>query len=97
MIKLFVYGTLRDPVVQQNIFGRVVPGVPDKLRGFRKIWLGIYPAILPDSADSIIDGLLLELTPEELLQGDIYETEDYQRIEVTLESGVVAWVYRANQ
>ena len=35
MIRLFTYGTLRDGAVQQQLFGRLVPGTPDAIPGFR--------------------------------------------------------------
>lgn len=94
--RLFVYGTLQIPTVQQVVFGRSIMGMPDTLTGFRKaeIMLGLhrYPIAVRD-VDSQIDGLLLELTPEELKRGDEYETIAYERIRVKLKSGIEAWVY----
>ena len=95
---LFVYGTLKDPTVQQAVFGRVVTGKPDTLEGFVKgeISLGgmVYPIIQPDST-SQIEGLVIEVTPHELAVIDRYEGSDYQRVQVTLKSGQRAWVYCA--
>jgi hypothetical protein len=36
---------------------------------------------------------VFRITPEELAAADRYEVSDYKRIEVTLKSGLVAWVY----
>jgi gamma-glutamylcyclotransferase (GGCT)/AIG2-like uncharacterized protein YtfP len=47
-----------------------------------------------DSADRV-DGAVLELTPAQLAAADEYEVDDYHRVEVTLESGLTAWVYVA--
>ena len=34
MIKLFTYGTLQHEDVQENLFGRVLKGTPEKLIGY---------------------------------------------------------------
>jgi gamma-glutamylcyclotransferase (GGCT)/AIG2-like uncharacterized protein YtfP len=94
--RLFVYGTLQIPTVQQVVFGRSIMGLPDTLPGFRKSEINleghIYPIAVRD-ADSQIDGLLLELTSDELARGDEYETSAYDRVRVRLKSGIEAWVY----
>lgn len=94
--RLFVYGTLKIPTVQQVVFGRSIMGMPDTLPGYRKneVILGLhrYPIAVPDP-DGHVDGFLLELTPEELARGDAYETHAYRRVRVTLKSGSEAWVY----
>jgi gamma-glutamylcyclotransferase (GGCT)/AIG2-like uncharacterized protein YtfP len=94
---LFVYGTLKDPAVQQAVFGRVVEGTPDMLDGYHKgeITLGsnVYAIIRPDS-ESHVEGLALEVMPQELALIDRYEGSDYRRVQVTLKSGQRAWVYR---
>ena len=96
--RLFVYGTLKDPLVQQAVFGRVVEGKPDTLAGFTKspIRLGTntYPIIQPDLL-SRVDGMLIEVTERELALIDRYEGDDYARKQITLESGVRAWAYCA--
>jgi len=95
MEKLFVYGTLKEPEIQKEAVGRVMGGVPDSLKGWRKTEIFIegedYPVIVPDEK-GIVDGLLLEVSPEELKTLDDYEAE-YKRMGVVLESGNKAWVY----
>jgi gamma-glutamylcyclotransferase (GGCT)/AIG2-like uncharacterized protein YtfP len=94
--KLFVYGTLRDPAVQQAVFGRVVEAVADTLAGYEKgeITLDgtVYGIIRPD-AQSQVEGQVIEVTPQELAVIDRYEGDDYQRFQVTLKSSQRAWVY----
>ncbi len=96
--QLFVYGTLKEPAVQQAVFGRAVEGTPETLEGYTRsqITLGgtLYPIIRPDNKMSV-EGMLIEVTPHELTLIDQYEGEDYQRVQVTLKSGQAAWVYRA--
>ncbi len=95
MEKLFVYGTLKDPVIRRKAVGRAFSGAPDSLKGWRKTEFFVdgedYPVIVPDE-DGIVDGLIFEVTPAELKTLDDYE-EEYKRIEVVLKSGARAWAY----
>ncbi len=94
--KLFVYGSLRDPAVQIRVIGRVIEGVPDTLQDYGKKDIhfpeGTFPMIYPDTGH-IVDGLILDVTPDEIPRLDHYETDAYRRIRVTLQSGIEAWVY----
>ena len=96
MQKLFIYGTLRDPLVQQAVLGRTTPGTPAVIGSYGRFEIvletGIYPIIRPQ-AGAEVHGLLIEVTAEELSILDVYETDAYQRIRVILRSGVEAWVY----
>ena len=96
MEQLFVYGTLQDPAVQQRVIGRTTTGKPDTLDGFFKSRIalgdGIFPIVIPRHGASV-EGLVLDITPEELARMDIYETSAYRRIWVTLRSGLEVWVY----
>lgn len=106
--RLFSYGTLRLPSVQQELFGRPMPTVDDELRGYRLDWVTITdPAVLAASGsdrhpilrlgapDDSVPGAYLELDEAGLARADAYEVDDYTRIAVTLASGVDAWVYVA--
>lgn len=106
--RLFSYGTLRQPEVQESLFGRAVPTVEDTLPGFRLGWVTITdPAVLATSGSDRhpiivragdrdrVAGACLELTDAELAAADAYEVEDYVRSAVVLGSGVRAWVYEA--
>ncbi len=44
-------------------------------------------------AEDRVPGVIFEITPDELAAADIYEAEDYARVEETFESGARAWVY----
>jgi hypothetical protein len=53
-----------------------------------------YAIIKPDF-QSRVEGLLIEVTDDELALIDRYEGDDYARKQVTLETGGRAWVYCA--
>ena len=42
-----------------------------------------------------VAGMVFEITAQELAAADRYEVAEYTRVEVTLKSGVRAWVYAA--
>jgi gamma-glutamylcyclotransferase (GGCT)/AIG2-like uncharacterized protein YtfP len=96
---LFVYGTLRDPEVQQAVFGRTVPTETDALCGY-----GLTRVVIDGQAyrglqasgdsDSRVAGLVLGLSEADLAAADAYEGEtDYVRVRIRLESGREAFVY----
>ena len=106
-ILLFSYGTLQLPDVQRANYGRLLEGRPDALAGYALRPLAITDAEVvrisglavhtiacrtADPADRIT-GTVFELTPAELEVTDAYEVDVYARVEVTLESGVAAFVY----
>ncbi|MFW5784723.1 MAG: gamma-glutamylcyclotransferase family protein [Chitinispirillaceae bacterium] len=91
-----MYGTLLDPAVQQNVIGRKVNGKRAVLQGFlkteRQFSEGIYPDLIR-KGEGTVEGILLDLTAEELRRCDDYEGNEYRRVLLdTLESGK-AWVY----
>jgi len=106
-IALFSYGTLQQPEVQLANYGRRLSGAPDRLPGYVLTTIEISDAnvvrLSGKSVHSIarstgvptdlIDGIVLLLTPSELAATDAYETDDYRRVELKLESGQIAFVY----
>lgn len=97
---LFVYGTLKDRETQQAVVGRRLSGRPGRLRGFRMKSLRegqtVYPIIEESAGDvdsDVIDGLVLEVSSEDLKRLDVYEGQSYRRGRVALESGEECWVY----
>ncbi|RSM45594.1 gamma-glutamylcyclotransferase [Actinoplanes sp. ATCC 53533] len=105
---LFSYGTLRQPAVQQSLFGRAVPTADDVLPGFRLDVVVItdprvvatsgsdrHPILRRGGDGDSVDGACLELSPAELAAADEYEVDDYVRVPVTLGSGRPAWAYVA--
>jgi len=106
-ILLFSYGTLRDPAVQRSTFGRELEGKTDSLPAFKQSMILIgdakvlatsgksrHPIVQPSSdPNDSVAGIVFEITADELLAADRYEVEAYERISVTLASGLAAWVY----
>lgn len=95
MEKLFVYGTLQNPDIQMRLVGRIIHGTADQLYGFRSHILMHYPTALPD-VDGEISGQVLEVTMDEIILFDAYETSAYVRVRVMLASGTEAWMYQGN-
>jgi hypothetical protein len=106
-IPLFSYGTLQRRDVQLATYGRPLDGEPDALLGYRLEVLpdrdpdavrisGTKTHMVVrrtgDSSDRVA-GVVFLLTAEELAATDKYEGSDYDRIELTLESGRRAFVY----
>ncbi len=96
MEKLFVYGTLQNPVIQYKVLGHTFEGRPDILDNYVRSDIelegSVYPIAVPLEGD-YIEGSVLELNEEELKRADIYETDAYRRIKVTVRSGEEVWVY----
>lgn len=96
MIKIFVYGTLREPDVQMKVIGRMIRGIKDSLLGYKKTTIenNVYPIIEEClDANEEISGLVLDVNEDELIKLDEYEIDFYRRKEVVLKSGITAWVY----
>ncbi|MBI2543157.1 MAG: gamma-glutamylcyclotransferase [Candidatus Aenigmarchaeota archaeon] len=94
---LFVYGTLKSPKIQKSVFGRITKGRPDVLEGYKKSKIMIdkkrYPILIPNKR-SLVKGLVISVTPDELKTIDKYETDSYKRTQIVLKSGKIAWVYQ---
>lgn len=103
---LFSYGTLQLASVQRSQFGRLLDGADDVLHGYRQIEITIrdpdvleasgietHLALVPDPEAPPIPGKVFRLSSEELSAADVYESENYARVAVVLESGTTAWVY----
>jgi gamma-glutamylcyclotransferase (GGCT)/AIG2-like uncharacterized protein YtfP len=104
MEQLFAYGTLKDKEIQETIFGRILKGTSETLTGYaikeiqieEEYGLAPYPIIVStQNQKDRIDGILYELSSEELQKADRYEGKHYTRIQVKLESNKIAWVYGA--
>ena len=109
MINLFSYGTLQKEKVQIELFGRLLNGSSDQLPGYKLSTVEIkdesvlqkseeafHPiAIATENVLDSIPGKVLEISPEELAMADSYETADYKRVQVKLQSGKSAFVYIA--
>lgn len=105
--KLFSYGTLQYENVQLSNFGRKLEGRKDQLPGFELTMLEITdPDVIATSGEAFhpiitftgkstncVDGMVFDISEEELRRADAYEVSDYKRIKVKLSSGISAWVY----
>lgn len=106
-VRLFSYGTLQEQAVQISTFGRLLSGSPDSLPGYALGKVQVAdPAVVAisgeawhpiirrtDQPSDVVPGTVFEITQDELLKADAYEVDDYRRVDVTLASGMRAWVY----
>lgn len=102
---LFSYGTLQFDKVQLESFGRLLKGYKDTLMDYRLEDIEIkdpkvlelsgkkfHPMAIVSVGDTV-EGMVFEVTEEEIEQSDRYEVSDYKRQSIQLKSGVNAWVY----
>jgi gamma-glutamylcyclotransferase (GGCT)/AIG2-like uncharacterized protein YtfP len=54
----------------------------------------VHPILIytGDAADRV-EGMVFDITPDELARADEYEVADYKRVSANLISGAAAWVY----
>ncbi len=104
---LFSYGTLKYENVQLATFGRKLNGQKDSLPCYRLEKVRITdPDVIAKSGEDVhsiiffsgdpsdeVQGMVFQVSLEELQAADSYEVSDYKRIKVTLSSGCLAWVY----
>jgi hypothetical protein len=93
---VFVYETLIDRLVRDNIFKRDVITKEDSLENYKEVSYDTkegqnYHTILPDMG-SVVSGIILLVTPIELNTLDRWE-EQYERKQVVLRSGLKSFVY----
>jgi hypothetical protein len=92
--------------VQLETFGRLLKGEKDILEGYQLTMIEITDAevlrkskqfhpIISFSGDKNdkVEGVLFEVTEDEILQADEYEVDDYKRVEVTFKSGKKGYIY----
>ena len=106
MENLFSYGTLQYRKVQIETFGRILNGTNDILIGYKLKELKIknqdvintsgkenHPIIYKTGNKSdFIKGVLFNVSKEEIILSDKYETCDYKRIILKFKSGKSGWV-----
>lgn len=109
-VNIFSYGTLQNDKVQLNLFGRILNGYKDSLKGYRLSSIEIkdelifssneekyfHTVIISDNLNDTVDGTVYEISEEELLKADRYEPENYKRFKTELVSGKQAWIYAAD-
>jgi hypothetical protein len=103
---LFSYGTLRDPAVQEKLFGRQLRGSADELPGYARVSVVVADAgfALANGARQAMvrytgndqdrtPGVVFDVADSELATADAYEPVEYERVMTRLASGRTAWVY----
>jgi gamma-glutamylcyclotransferase (GGCT)/AIG2-like uncharacterized protein YtfP len=105
---LFSYGSLMREAAQMATFGRSLRTAKDSLLGYTQTRVPIrdparatvhgssyYVNIVPsDEFLSEVTGVILEITEEELIRADQYESADgYCRAPVVTSAGRRAWAY----
>lgn len=101
---LFSYGTLQKNETQLELFGRLLNGWSDTLEGYKTAEITIDDAVFlakegsqqltaETSSGEKIDGMIFEISLEEIEMVDRYEPDNYERIKVTLSSKKQAWIY----
>jgi gamma-glutamylcyclotransferase (GGCT)/AIG2-like uncharacterized protein YtfP len=55
--------------------------------------LAVHKILVPGRPGDEVDGVVFEITPEELKAADAYETDAYKRVKLKLRSGTETWVY----
>ena len=105
MEQLFSYGTLRSKEIQRQIFNKVLTGTPDQLLGHKLKSLQIeeefgmadYVVVVPsENPIDIIHGVVFNISNTDLAKVDLFESNSYKRVQVTLKSGIEAWIYMEN-
>lgn len=108
---MFSYGTLQLESVQLKNYGRKLVGFKDVLVGYKLEQLKItnkevleksqqqfHPIAFPSiQEEDSIEGVIFEITEQELIQTDKYEVSDYKRVLEIFKSGKKAWVYISNK
>ena len=104
---LFSYGTLQQPEVQLDTFGRLLEAEDDVLPGYTVDYaeiedtrvvdlsgLSVHPVVREtgNALDKVV-GRVLWVTEDELDASDEYEVALYRRVSVVLASGRRAWAY----
>ena len=106
---LFSYGTLQKDTVQLALFGRLLHGSKDRLNDHQLASVEIKDGsflskgeqnyqltVIPSTGNNdSIEGMVFEISAEELLLADNYEPAEYKRVIIALASGKKAWIYLA--
>ncbi|KAF2517238.1 gamma-glutamylcyclotransferase family protein [Flavobacterium foetidum] len=105
MEKLFSYGTLRSKEIQMRLFNKILTGTADQLLGYKLKSLKIEEefgmadyvvAVASENPTDVIHGVVFNITTADFAKVDLFESNAYRRVQVTLQSGATAWVYIEN-
>ncbi|WP_163408297.1 gamma-glutamylcyclotransferase family protein [Flavobacterium ajazii] len=105
MEQLFSYGTLQSKEIQMQVFNKVLTGTPDQLTGYKLKDLQIeeefgiedyFVATPSENPSDAVDGIVYNISSADLAKADQFESNAYKRVQITLKSGIVAWIYIEN-
>jgi gamma-glutamylcyclotransferase (GGCT)/AIG2-like uncharacterized protein YtfP len=82
-MRVFVYGTLRDPALVARLVGRPIAPRPASLPGWRRMRLAHSPYPTLVRGRGSVDGALIELDPVALRRLSAYEGPRYRLVPVT--------------
>ena len=89
MDSIFVYGSLRATPTRSAILGRKIKTTKGVLNDYKLTnhsYFKVYPTIKKEVGE-MVTGEIFEVTDEDLIKLDHYETNNYRRIKVKLASG----------
>lgn len=95
---LFSYGTLREPNVQIELFGRELTAFDDVMTGYRAVPISLWNEthhLAVEDESGRIPGVVLALSEAELAVCDSYEPNEYRRVRAEMLSAKQAWAYVA--
>lgn len=102
MEQLFSYGTLQSTEIQVQVFNKLLTGTTDQLLGYKLKDLKIeeefgmedyFVAIPSENPSDAIEGICFDVSSQDLEKADQFEANAYKRVQITLKSGTVAWIY----
>nr|WP_315238221.1 gamma-glutamylcyclotransferase family protein [uncultured Flavobacterium sp.] len=105
MEQIFSYGTLQSKEIQMQVFNKLLTGTPDQLTGYKLKDLQIeeefgiedyFVATPSENSSDAVDGIVYSISSADLAKADQFESNAYKRVEITLKSGIVAWIYIEN-
>ena len=105
MEQIFSYGTLQSKEIQMQVFNKLLTGTPDQLLGYKLKDLKIeeefgmtdyFVAIPSENSSDNINGIVFDISELDLAKADLFESNAYKRVEITLKSGKTAWIYIEN-
>lgn len=85
-MNVFTYGTLCIPKVMTAVCGRLPASSPARLEKYRcRLIKGHnFPGIVPQAGDGVRGRLYVDVSPQELLSLDEFESDFYQRLPVPI-------------
>jgi gamma-glutamylcyclotransferase (GGCT)/AIG2-like uncharacterized protein YtfP len=87
MLSLFTYGTLQCEELMAALTGARLQSAPACLRDHRRglLFDRNYPGIMPDAGIDVEGDVYMGLDPDALRLIDCFESDEYDRVEVTVE------------